>query len=205
MYQLVYRLTSEVEVDDGIDIELVLLGLFREAPEGVADASELGEKFSARLHECSRKRTLVRSISGACCYRPEGGTTHWSIAPNTGWSSHLASIRPRSPNFMNPVRGAPFAIVSIARLSAMHAEPLRPPRFETVPDPMIVPAVSRRVAAACASSRSKPKCISPASSSPNQLPLYSILRSRCGRESRQAEPSSSGVTATGAKLEVGFD
>jgi hypothetical protein len=49
---------------------------------------------------------------------------------------------------MKGVRGAPCSIASMARRSAMHADPLLPPAFETVPEPTIVPAESRRVPAA---------------------------------------------------------
>src|SRR3954452_24851053 len=70
MYQLVDRLTSEVQVDDGIDIELVFLWTLGEALQVLADAFELGEKLCACLHECSRNQTAVRSLDGrACCAR----------------------------------------------------------------------------------------------------------------------------------------
>ena len=61
-------------------------------------------------------------------------------------------MRTRSPNFMNGVRALPCSMASIARRSAMHADPFAPPAFETVPEPMIVPADNRRVPAAWAMS-----------------------------------------------------
>ena len=64
MHQLVDRRTSEIEVDNGIDIELVFFGTVGEAPEVVADASEPGEKIFAGLHGCSRKQTPVRFLRG---------------------------------------------------------------------------------------------------------------------------------------------
>src|SRR5260221_162644 len=88
--------------------------------------------------------------------------TRWSMAPNTGWPSNpSACIRIRSPKRMNSVFGAPNAIISMARRSAMHAEPVLRSLFDTVPEPMRVPARSRRVTAACSISWKKLKCISP--------------------------------------------
>jgi hypothetical protein len=51
----------------------------------------------------------------------------------------------------------------------------------------------------------KPCTASPASGSPNSLPLIEQRIGRWRRVSRQAGPSSSGVTQTGVKTEAGFE
>ena len=63
----------------------------------------------------------------------------------------------------------------------------------------------RRVLAACAISRAKSKVMStPASGRPNGWPLMNESSGRCSLWSRQASPSSSGVTATGEKAQAGL-
>ena len=61
-----------------------------------------------------------------------------------------ASMRTRSPKRMKPVRGAPWARVSMARRSAMQAEPTARSALDTVPEPIRVPALNLRVRAAWA-------------------------------------------------------
>ncbi|CAN6484155.1 unnamed protein product [Victoria cruziana] len=128
-----------------------------------------------------------------------------SIAPNSGRSCRSrASMRTVSPKRMKPVLAAPSRIISIARRSAMQAEPAAPPALLTVPEPSRVPARRRRVAAACAISCGKLKFISRPFGWPNQAPFQSMRSGSCTRPSCQAGPSSSGVTATGAKLLEGL-
>src|SRR6187402_2113184 len=69
---------------------------------------------------------------------------------------------------------------------------------------MIAPAPSLRVFVTCAMSCAKLKVMStPASGWPNTRPLIRLERGRWTLLSRQASPSSSGVTATGAKAVAG--
>ncbi|MDT4853289.1 hypothetical protein FQZ97_875500 [compost metagenome] len=105
---------------------------------------------------------------------------------------------------MKPVRGAPCSIFSITRRSAMQAEPAARATLLTVPEPTMQPAVSRRVRAACATSWPKWKFISPPCGSPKRSPFHCTCSRICTRPSRQAPPSSSGVTATGAKAVEGL-
>ena len=102
---------------------------------------------------------------------PHGGvcTIRWSMPPKIESPSALrTSIRTVSPNFMKPVRASPTSTSSIPRRSAMQPEPTsRKFSFDTVPDPMIVPARSRRVRAACSMRRGKPKPMTPACGLPN--------------------------------------
>src|SRR5581483_7043776 len=102
---------------------------------------------SARGPGDDRDATLVRHRSG---------TIRWSIAPKIDRPSPSSiSIRTRSPKRMNPVRGAPCSTSSSARRSEMQAEPVLRSSLETVPEPTIVPAPSRRVCATCSISRVK--------------------------------------------------
>ena len=79
------------------------------------------------------------------------------------------------------------------------------PRFDTVPDPMIVPAVRLRVLAAWAIRVPKSKVMStPASASPSGLPFSSTSSLPCSLPSFQPRRAS-GVTATGEKAEAGLD
>ena len=78
------------------------------------------------------------------------------------------------------------------------------PRFDTVPEPMIVPAPRARVLAAWAISVPKSKVMStPASAAPSGSALSSTSSAPCSLPSCQAAPSASGVTATGEKAEAG--
>ncbi|MNE58989.1 hypothetical protein D3C80_1540530 [compost metagenome] len=99
------------------------------------------------------------------------------------------------------MRGAPCSIISMARRSEIHADPTLRSALETVPEPITLPAPRRRVSAAWAINWWKPKCMAPPCGWPNHSPFHSTFSGRCTRPSRQASPSSSGVTATGAKLE----
>src|SRR3989304_2728292 len=78
-------------------------------------------------------------------------TTFCSMAPKTDRPvASGISMRRRSPNLRKGVEGSPFAIASSMRFSTRHAEPARLSLFDTVPEPMMVPAESGRVRAACA-------------------------------------------------------
>ena len=115
------------------------------------------------------------------------------------------------------MRGAPSRSVSTVRCSAMQEYPAPPSatglpgpppasRFDTVPEPMMLPAPSGRVFAACAISSGKLKVMStPASARPKGCPLIQTSSGRCSRAPSQAVPSSSGVTATGENAEEGLD
>jgi len=82
-------------------------------------------------------------------------------------------------------------------------EQVRPQPAGTTP--MMAPAPSGRVFAAWATSRAREKFMStPALGAPSRLPLMWETSGRCTLPSRQASPSSSGVTATGEKLLDGF-
>jgi hypothetical protein len=105
---------------------------------------------------------------------------------------------------MNGVRVAPCSISSIARRSAMHADPAARSSFETVPEPMIVPARSRRERVTCSISWWNVKVISRALGLPNHSPFHWTCSGSSKRPSRQALPSSSGVTATGENADDGF-
>ncbi len=77
--------------------------------------------------------------------------------------------------------------------------------LETVPEPRMVPAVSARVRVTCSMSSAKPKCISgPLSHQPTRSPLRCTVMGRWMRPPLQASPSSSGVSAMGAKAELGL-
>ena len=86
----------------------------------------------------------------------------------------------------------------------MQAEPALRDRFDTVPEPTMQPRVRRRLRAAWAISWPKWKFISPPCGSPKRSPFHCTARRICTRPSRQALPSSSGVTATGAKAVEGL-
>ncbi len=96
-------------------------------------------------------------------------------------------------------------MVSIIRRSARQAEPAAGSRLETVPEPMTVPASSSRVRAAWAISVGKSKFMStPALGLPNSLPLRELISGRITLRPSQADPSSSGVTATGENAVAGL-
>src|SRR5690606_17718526 len=116
------------------------------------------------------------------------------------------SIFTRSPNFMNGVDGLPLRMISSMRFSARQDAPLDSSWLAMVPEPTMVPAPSGRVLAACATSSAKLNCMStPASGSPNHSPLIQERSGRWTLKSRQASPSSSGVTNTGESAERGLD
>ena len=92
----------------------------------------------------------------------------------------------------------------MARISARQLEPTERSTLDTVPDPMIVPAVRRRVFAACAIKSAKLNAISRPEAAPIRSPLRQMLSCMSTRRSRQASPSSSGVTAIGPKLVEGL-
>ena len=79
-----------------------------------------------------------------------------------------------------------------------------PSAFETVPEPTIVPALSRRVRAQWATRSGKENAISAPEADPTRSPFSATCRFMQTRPSRHAAPSSSGVTAIGAKLVEGF-
>src|SRR3984893_17243252 len=88
----------------------------------------------------------------------------------------------------------------------MQQEPREASRLETVPEPMIEPAPSTRVLAACATSWAKEKVMSsPALGAPNSVPFRCTDSGRCTLPSDHASPSSSGVTATREQALAGFD
>ncbi len=92
------------------------------------------------------------------------------------------------------------------RRSARQVEPDPRSTLDTVPEPTMLPGPSRRVFAACAISWPKSKVMStPAFGRPNGSPFSCTTSGRCTRASRQASPSSSGVTATGENAVAGFD
>src|SRR5215813_6151013 len=77
--------------------------------------------------------------------------------------------------------------------------------LEMVPEPMMEPAVSRRVLAAWAISCGNENVMStPALGRPSNLPLTEARSGRCTLPPDQAGPSSSGVTATGEKAVDGL-
>ena len=120
-------------------------------------------------------------------------------------SASSISSRTRSPKRMNGVTGAPCSMVSIMRTSAMHDQPLLRSELLTVPEPTMAPAPSTRVRAAWAISSPKSNCIStPASARPTCFPLNVTSKGLCSLASSQADPSSSGVTATGEKAVAGL-
>src|SRR3990167_8018725 len=133
-------------------------------------------------------------------------TARWSITPNgpSAPPSKRACMRTRSPKRMKPGGILPWSIFSITRRSAMQAEPAARDTLETVPEPTMLPVVSRRVRAAWAMSWPKWKFISPPCGAPKRSPFHCTCSRICTRPSRQALPSSSGVTATGAKAVEGL-
>ena len=103
------------------------------------------------------------------------------------------------------MRGSPCSIVSSMRRSAMQQEPFERSVFETVPEPMIVPADSGRVRAAWAIKAGKSKVMStPALGEPKSSPFLCTTSGKCRRAPSHASPSSSGVTATGEKALEGL-
>ena len=96
-------------------------------------------------------------------------------------------------------------MISSARRSKRQPAPVERSRFDTVPDPMIVPAGSGRVRAACSIRRGKLNFMSlPPFGLPSSSPLTHAWQSRCSLRPSQASPSSSGVTTTGDIDEGGF-
>src|SRR5471032_734148 len=78
--------------------------------------------------------------------------------------------------------------------------------FDTVPEPMMVPAASSRVRAACATSCAKLKVMSsPAFGLPKGWRFSSTSKGRCSLAPFQSAPNSSGVTATGENALAAFD
>ena len=115
-------------------------------------------------------------------------------------------MRTRSPNLRNGVFALPSLRISSARRSNRQPAPFLRSRFDIVPEPTIAPAASGRVFAACATRRAKSNCMSvPASGSPSSSPFTQARTGPRARRPSQASPSSSGVTATGAKEEGGLE
>src|SRR5712672_1033974 len=80
----------------------------------------------------------------------------------------------------------------------MQDDPTLRSELATVPDPMIVPAPSGRVLAACAIKRGKSNAISlRALGRPKSVPFNVVSSGRSIEPPFQAAPISSGVTATG--------
>ena len=117
------------------------------------------------------------------------------------------SIAIVSPTAMNGVdRAGRRRSVSSARRSTRHETPRARSAFDTVPLPRIVPAVNARVRAMWAMRSKNEKCISPGVGIADQRAVVgSSARGRWTRPSRQAAPSSSGVTANGENAVAGFD
>jgi len=78
--------------------------------------------------------------------------------------------------------------------------------FDTVPEPMMLPARTLRVLHRCEISWGKLNTMStPACGCPTSLPFQVERSGRCTLPPFHASPNSSGVTATGEKLIAGFD
>src|SRR5271165_5911540 len=119
-------------------------------------------------------------------------------------SGKRASISTRSPNLRYGVRASPRSSISMTRFSARQLDPAVLSLFETVPEPTMVPALSLRVPAQWAISPGKENAISSPEPDPTRSPFSATCRFRPTRPLRQAAPSSSGVSAIGAKLVDGF-
>ena len=99
----------------------------------LAGARHVGGRLSSdeRMHlpgaTSGRRISSRRQSAGVRAAHPLSYlTTFWSMAPKMeAPSASNISMRTRSPNFMKPVLGSPYSIVSIERRSAMQAEPTR--------------------------------------------------------------------------------
>src|SRR5260221_282430 len=163
-------------------------------------------------------RALSRSDAGGhpAMWRPRRGaraqpagaylTAVCSIAPKIELPAGASvSGRPPRPKPRNRAAACPLAIVSIMRRSARQDEAALGSRFDTVPEPMMLPASSSRVRAAWAIKVGKSKFMSvPAFGLPSSVPLRWLISGRWTVRPSQAAPRSSGVTATGEKAVAGF-
>ena len=114
-------------------------------------------------------------------------------------------MRTRSPNFMNGVRAPPCAMSSIARRSAMQAEPFAPPALRDRPRADDRAGRRRRVAGGMGDEfiEAEVHLAAVRVAEPLAVVVDGQIEVRRARRC-QASPSSSGVTATGAKLEDGL-